>query len=76
MAKARGLAESQRLGNPIDRQLIFAEHLLGLLKAQLIEQFLIAAAQVLQMSTQRARRAVQLFGQPIQARRRAKLRRE
>jgi hypothetical protein len=33
MSKTRGFAETQRLGDPVNRQLILAEHQLGLLEA-------------------------------------------
>jgi len=43
MAETGGLAEAQPFGNPIDRQLILAQHLLGPFEAQFVEQFLITA---------------------------------
>ena len=76
MTETRGLAETQCFGDLIDRQLVLAEHAFGLLEPQFIEQLLIAAPQVLEMSAQGACRAVQLFSQPIQARRCAQLCRE
>ena len=68
MAKARGLAEAQGFGDAVDRKLILTQHLLGSLEAQFIEQFLITAAHVLQMSAQSARRAFHLLGQTFQSR--------
>ena len=68
MAEARGLAETQHFGNPVDRHLVFAEQLLGLLESQLIQQLLITAPQVLEVPTQCPRRAIHLLGQPFEPR--------
>ena len=76
MTETRGLAETQCFGDLIDRQLVLTQHLLGLLEPQLIKQFLIAAAQILQVPTQGARRAIHLFGQTFEAGRRIQLRAE
>ena len=76
MAKTRGLAEAQRFGNLIDRQLILAKHLLGLLEAQFVEQLLVAATHVLEMPAQGPRRTVHLLGQPLQPGRGIQLRAE
>ena len=76
MTETRGLAETQCLGDLIDRQLVLAEHAFGLLEPQLIKQFLIAATQVIQVPTQGARRAIHLLGQTFEAGRRIQLRAE
>ena len=76
MSEARGLAEAQLLGNAVDRQLIIAQQLLGAFKAQFIEQHLVAAAQIMQMSAQGACRTVHLLGEPLQTRGGSQLRRE
>ena len=55
VTKARRFAEAQHFCDFIDRQLVLGQQLLGAFESQLIEQLLVAAAQLLQMPSQCAR---------------------
>uniref|UniRef100_A0A1I7YAV3 Geranyl transferase n=1 Tax=Steinernema glaseri TaxID=37863 RepID=A0A1I7YAV3_9BILA len=48
VSEAGWLAEAQHLGDAVDRQLVLGQQLLGPFEAQLIEQLLITAAQLVQ----------------------------
>ena len=63
MAKAGGFTEAQGFGNLVDGPFGVVEQQLGSLKAQVVEQCLVAAAHIVQMPAQGAWRAVHLFGQ-------------
>ena len=49
MAKTGCLAKAKLLGDPAHRHILFAKHLLGPGKAQVIEQTVVAGTQRLQM---------------------------
>src|SRR3990167_5930404 len=66
MAEACGFAVTELFGNQVDGQLGLHQQVAGLVEAHLVKQLLEAGVQLLQVATQRARRAVQAAGYLLQ----------